>query len=291
MTSERAFRAAKRERYKTRIGAWITAFECARTPDHGAGLGLGETRVGIECRFRQRARKAFVLLYRASWNRTVGVDPNLRVGEVDLNTKETETGDSLRVQGQGYMVDVLTLANQTLSIFAEGLKCVWSGLDIIKMKNYTLSVDQFRPFILYFLLDSHQLMAVEIRIDGFAQRERPELWSLCASPGRVEGSIAIVIVYAVTNSVTNCSTLSYGNFNAKRSIKLVQRSRRRRPAPAGPAPVKYAPLEHLTSLWGVMTVWVIKSALDNVLRQDIQTVRYFLQTAERIWGGRAILIT
>ncbi|GBP11052.1 hypothetical protein EVAR_79728_1 [Eumeta japonica] len=48
------------------------------------------------------------------------------------NAGKTEKGENLRVQGQGYMVDALpdalTLPNQTLSIFAERLKCVWSGI-------------------------------------------------------------------------------------------------------------------------------------------------------------------
>ncbi|GBP31547.1 Nitric oxide synthase [Eumeta japonica] len=35
------------------------------------------------------------------------------------------------------------------------------------VKNHTLSVDRFRPFFLYFLLESHQLLAVEIRVDSF----------------------------------------------------------------------------------------------------------------------------
>ncbi|GBP57187.1 hypothetical protein EVAR_37866_1 [Eumeta japonica] len=39
-----------------------------------------------------------------------------------MNSEETETGKNVRVQGQGYMVDALTLPNQTLSIFAEKLK-------------------------------------------------------------------------------------------------------------------------------------------------------------------------
>ncbi|GBP15142.1 hypothetical protein EVAR_11439_1 [Eumeta japonica] len=40
------------------------------------------------------------------------------------------------------------------------------------VKNHILSVAQFRPFLLYFLLQSHQLLAVEIRIDGFDRRLR-----------------------------------------------------------------------------------------------------------------------
>ncbi|GBP20022.1 hypothetical protein EVAR_13788_1 [Eumeta japonica] len=41
------------------------------------------------------------------------------------NSEETETGENLRLQDQGYMVDALTLPNQTLTTFAEWLKtCV-----------------------------------------------------------------------------------------------------------------------------------------------------------------------
>ncbi|GBP96134.1 Tetratricopeptide repeat protein 28 [Eumeta japonica] len=36
-------------------------------------------------------------------------------------------------------------------------------------KNHTLSIDQFRPFLSYFVLDHHQPL-VEIRIDGFTRR-------------------------------------------------------------------------------------------------------------------------
>ncbi|GBP26766.1 hypothetical protein EVAR_95278_1 [Eumeta japonica] len=37
------------------------------------------------------------------------------------------------------------------------------------VKNHTLSVDKFRPFLLHFLLESHQLLTVEIRIDDFTR--------------------------------------------------------------------------------------------------------------------------
>ncbi|GBP51515.1 hypothetical protein EVAR_44491_1 [Eumeta japonica] len=33
------------------------------------------------------------------------------------------------------------------------------------VKNHALSIDQFRLFFLYFLLESHQLLAVEIRVN------------------------------------------------------------------------------------------------------------------------------
>ncbi|GBP89144.1 hypothetical protein EVAR_89461_1 [Eumeta japonica] len=36
------------------------------------------------------------------------------------------------------------------------------------VKNHPLFIDQFQPFFLYFLLKSHQLLVVEIRIDSFA---------------------------------------------------------------------------------------------------------------------------
>ncbi|GBP87722.1 hypothetical protein EVAR_84583_1 [Eumeta japonica] len=36
------------------------------------------------------------------------------------------------------------------------------------VKNYTLSVDQFRSFYLFFSLEPHHLLAVEIRIYDFA---------------------------------------------------------------------------------------------------------------------------
>ncbi|GBP07157.1 hypothetical protein EVAR_92065_1 [Eumeta japonica] len=38
------------------------------------------------------------------------------------------------------------------------------------LKNHTLSVNKFRPFFLNHLLEPHQLLAVEMRIDGFARR-------------------------------------------------------------------------------------------------------------------------
>ncbi|GBP40652.1 hypothetical protein EVAR_32695_1 [Eumeta japonica] len=37
------------------------------------------------------------------------------------------------------------------------------------VKNHTVSVDQFRPFVLYCSLESHQLLIVDIRIDGFTR--------------------------------------------------------------------------------------------------------------------------
>ncbi|GBP43517.1 hypothetical protein EVAR_30474_1 [Eumeta japonica] len=40
------------------------------------------------------------------------------------------------------------------------------------VKNHTLFDDQFRLFFLYFLLESHQLLAEEIRIEGFSWREK-----------------------------------------------------------------------------------------------------------------------
>ncbi|GBP36243.1 hypothetical protein EVAR_85490_1 [Eumeta japonica] len=83
-------------------------------------------------------------------------------GKFHRNYEETETSENLRVQGQGYMVDALPLPKQTLSIFAEWLRRVWYG--VIVVKNYTLSIDQFWPFFPYFLLESRQLLAVEMRI-------------------------------------------------------------------------------------------------------------------------------
>ncbi|GBP04541.1 hypothetical protein EVAR_3904_1 [Eumeta japonica] len=43
------------------------------------------------------------------------------------NSEETQKGTNLRLQGQGYMVDVVTIPDQSLSIFAEWLKMhvVW----------------------------------------------------------------------------------------------------------------------------------------------------------------------
>ncbi|GBP64081.1 hypothetical protein EVAR_51081_1 [Eumeta japonica] len=38
------------------------------------------------------------------------------------------------------------------------------------VKDHILPIDQFRPFLLYFLLESHQLLAAEIRNYGRAQR-------------------------------------------------------------------------------------------------------------------------
>ncbi|GBP16187.1 hypothetical protein EVAR_9901_1 [Eumeta japonica] len=72
------------------------------------------------------------------------------------------------MQGQDYKVDASTLSNQTLSIFAEWLKCVWSS--VITVKNHTLSFDRFRPFFLCFLLEVHRLLALEIQIDGYGRR-------------------------------------------------------------------------------------------------------------------------
>ncbi|GBP74625.1 hypothetical protein EVAR_98492_1 [Eumeta japonica] len=40
----------------------------------------------------------------------------------------------------------------------------------IMMQNHTLSVDGFRPFILYFVLEYHQLLAEDVRIMVFSRR-------------------------------------------------------------------------------------------------------------------------
>ncbi|GBP18783.1 hypothetical protein EVAR_93211_1 [Eumeta japonica] len=40
------------------------------------------------------------------------------------------------------------------------------------VKNYTLAVDRFRPFFLYFSLESPQLKAVDILIDDFPQQQK-----------------------------------------------------------------------------------------------------------------------
>ncbi|GBP75721.1 hypothetical protein EVAR_58814_1 [Eumeta japonica] len=82
------------------------------------------------------------------------------------NSEETERGENIRVEDQSYTVDALILSNQTLSIFAKPLKCVWFG--VIMVKNHIQSVDQFPPFLFNFLLESLELLAVEIRIDDFA---------------------------------------------------------------------------------------------------------------------------
>ncbi|GBP60801.1 Sphingomyelin phosphodiesterase [Eumeta japonica] len=66
--------------------------------------------------------------------------------------------ENLRVQGQGYMVDALTFLNQTLNICRVAkLYVVWRYYD----------EKPHRPFVLYFLLESHEQLAAEIGIDDF----------------------------------------------------------------------------------------------------------------------------
>ncbi|GBP04773.1 hypothetical protein EVAR_3710_1 [Eumeta japonica] len=48
--------------------------------------------------------------------------------------------------------------------------CVVWLTPVIMVKNHSLSVDQFGLFFLYFLLASHQLLGVEIRINSFVPR-------------------------------------------------------------------------------------------------------------------------
>ncbi|GBP15760.1 hypothetical protein EVAR_93942_1 [Eumeta japonica] len=61
------------------------------------------------------------------------------------------------------------IKNATNSTVLPGKRSVWSGA--IMVKNHTLSVDQSRPCFLYFLLELHQPLAVEIQLDGVARRQ------------------------------------------------------------------------------------------------------------------------
>ncbi|GBP75070.1 hypothetical protein EVAR_48750_1 [Eumeta japonica] len=55
------------------------------------------------------------------------------------------------------------------------------------VRNYTLSIDRFRPFFLYFLLEAHQLLAVEILTDGFARRPIDSSVNLNFGPNHTAG--------------------------------------------------------------------------------------------------------
>ncbi|GBP69977.1 Protein FAN [Eumeta japonica] len=70
------------------------------------------------------------------------------------NSEETETDENLTVQGQGYIVNAFNTSNQILSIFAEWLKmCVFYPI----LTDTTLGPQ------------AYQLLALEIRIDGFGR--------------------------------------------------------------------------------------------------------------------------